>query len=94
MAGYPYGMPMEKNYTINLWNKIYAVKITDDPEFKKSEPHLLFEREIGTGGGGRNWDIHPDGKRFVMIKGGEKKPNRMNVVINWFEQLKRLAPVH
>jgi hypothetical protein len=39
-------------------------------------------------------DIHPDGRRFLMIKAfateftGETQLPRINIVLNWFEQLK------
>jgi len=48
-----------------------------------------------------NWDIHPDGKRFLMIKppaaaGSESTsagPRKINIVLNWFEELKDRVPV-
>jgi hypothetical protein len=44
------------------------------------------------------WDISPDGKRFLMMKetgaaasaGGRSR--KINLVVNWFEELKRLVP--
>jgi pectate lyase len=47
---------------------------------------------------GHPWDIHPDGKRFLMMKpqdaaSKEKGPRpKMVVVTNWFEELKQRAP--
>ena len=45
------------------------------------------------------WDISPDGKRFLMMKepaatasaGGG--PRKINIVLNWFEELKQRVPV-
>lgn len=37
-----------------------------------------------------NYDVAPDG-RFLMIQ-GEGAPTQVNVVLNWFEELKRLVP--
>jgi len=43
-------------------------------------------------------DISPDGKRFLMIKetaSGEsaaESPRKINVVLNWFEELKQRVP--
>ena len=36
----------------------------------------------------------PDGQRFLMIKKDRQAspPERLHVVLNWFEELKRLAP--
>ena len=42
------------------------------------------------------FDIHPDGKRFVMVTMGDPLPplpDQINVVLHWFEELKRRAPV-
>jgi hypothetical protein len=48
------------------------------------------------------WDISPDGKRFLMIRpqtltgtGAEaaQLQPKINIVVNWFEQLKQRVPV-
>ena len=44
---------------------------------------------------GRIYDISPDGRRFLVIRSADEEPSaQMNVVLNWFEELKRLAPVN
>ena len=41
----------------------------------------------------RNYDISPDGKRFLLLKEtDEQSPPHVIVVLNWFEELKRLVP--
>jgi len=46
----------------------------------------------------RDYDITPDGQRFLMIfpqgetDSAESSTQRINVVLNWFEELKRLVP--
>jgi hypothetical protein len=41
-----------------------------------------------------SWDISPDGKRFLMLKEAEAEASRkINIVLNWFEELKQKAPV-
>jgi hypothetical protein len=44
---------------------------------------------------GRTYDVSADGRRFLMVKGDptadQATPN-MVVVLNWFEELKRLVP--
>jgi len=45
--------------------------------------------------GHRNYDISKDGGRFLMIKQVDEQPaqvTHLNVVLNWFEELKRLVP--
>jgi hypothetical protein len=47
-----------------------------------------------SGGGGRAWDPHPDGERFLMIK-VPSEPDlvaRLHVVVNWSEELRQRAP--
>ena len=48
-------------------------------------------------GGGTVYDVTPDGKRLLVISRGEEGTapdvQRINVVVNWFEELKRLVPV-
>ena len=36
----------------------------------------------------------PDGQRFLMLKSSEEQPapTQINVVLNWFEELKRRVP--
>ena len=77
-------------------NKMMAVEITTQPTFRAGTPTLLFE--------GQYWhqermlradyDTTPDGQRFLMIKEGERQEaaRQINVVLNWFEELKRLVP--
>ena len=62
-------------------------------------PEVLFEAPYRSSapGRGRPWDVAADG-RFLMIKesgsGQEASgPAQINVVLNWAEELKRLAPV-
>jgi len=38
------------------------------------------------------YDISPDGQHFLMIEEVPAKQAQINVVLNWFEELKRLVP--
>ncbi len=40
------------------------------------------------------YDVTPDGQRFVMVQAVEQEAgaSQINVVLNWFEELKRLVP--
>jgi len=44
----------------------------------------------------RSYDVTPDGRRFLMIKENEQvsAATGINVVLNWFEELKQRVPVH
>ena len=41
-----------------------------------------------------NYDVAPDGQGFVMVQVGpaDLVPTKVNVVLNWFEELKHTAP--
>ena len=73
-----------------------AVPVTTKPRFRPGTAKVLFEGQyaIGTYLGFSNFDIAPDGKSFVMIKADEEwgRATEVRVVLNWFEELERLAP--
>lgn len=53
-----------------------------------STPRLLFEEEyIFDGGPVVNVDVHPDGRRFLMLQPSHRDPpvTHINVVLNYFE---------
>jgi Tol biopolymer transport system component len=76
-------------------DKMMAVSFITEPELRVGRPRLLFEGKYrGSWPWGRNYDISPDGKRFIMITDEEQqsKPTQIKVVLNWSEELKRLVP--
>ena len=75
-------------------DKMMAVDIVTEPEFRPTKPRLLFEGNYRDVPYGRMYDITPDGKRFVMVQEIEQDSaaTQINVVLNWFEELKRLVP--
>jgi Tol biopolymer transport system component/aminoglycoside phosphotransferase (APT) family kinase protein len=76
-------------------NKMMAVAISTSRELKLSPPRLLFDQRyaFGVGVTTSNYDISHDGQRFVMVK-GETGSGRLNVVLNWFEELKQRITNH
>ena len=72
-------------------NKMMAVDIESQSNLAVGKPRLLFERPLPVI---TSFDVTPDGQRFLMIQAGEQQaePNQLNVVLNWFEELKRLVP--
>lgn len=82
---------------------VMAVAVETDTVFRAGTPKKLFSRSPYSGGGatpGTPWDIHPDGKRFLMMKlpgaqgDGDTAavPGTINVFLNWLEELKQRAP--
>ena len=65
-----------------------AVDIQTEPTFTAGKPRLFFEGQY------IDWDVALDGQRFLMIQAvePEQPATQINVVLNWFEELKRRVP--
>jgi hypothetical protein len=74
-------------------NKMMAVDISTSPDIALSTPRLLFEQRYAYGRTTTlpNYDVSPDGRRFLMVK-DESGLGRLNVVLNWVEELKARVP--
>jgi eukaryotic-like serine/threonine-protein kinase len=76
--------------------KMMAVDVATQPGFAAGKPQMLFEGQyVPTPGTLPNYDVSPDGQRFLMLKPSEQEqaaPTQINVVLNWFEELKRRVP--
>ena len=78
-------------------DKMMAVQTTLKPSFSAGKPSVLFEGEYAlTLATKANYDVTPDGKRFLMLKPikQDNSVTQINVVLNWFEELKRKAPTN
>jgi eukaryotic-like serine/threonine-protein kinase len=77
-------------------DKMMAVDVTTQPNFLAGKPKMLFEgRYVPSGGTLPDYDVSPDGQRFLMLKPIEQQQvgvTQINVVLNWTEELKRLVP--
>ena len=73
---------------------LIAVSVQTEPDFTASIPEVVFEGPylVETG---RNYDLHPDGQRFLMVKEGTgtEAATQLHVVQHWFEELQRLVPI-
>jgi serine/threonine protein kinase/Tol biopolymer transport system component len=110
-GGSPLWSPDGRELFYRSGDATMAVDIETEPTFKRGNPKTLFrgtylsttsQKIVMT-----PWDIHPDGKKFLMIKpsgvpaGGStaEKPAtapprpKINIVVNWFEELKQRVPV-
>jgi serine/threonine-protein kinase len=71
-------------------NRIMAVQIQASTHLVVGGPRPLFEL---SGTYAEPFDIAPDGQRFLMVRWREPQPpTHISVVVNWFEELNRLAP--
>jgi Tol biopolymer transport system component len=74
-------------------NAMMSVEVSASPELALSPPRLLFEQRYAYGNtvSMANYDVSPDGQRFLMVK-DDSSSGRLNIVLDWFDELKRLAP--
>jgi hypothetical protein len=72
-----------------------AVPLETSTILEVGTPRMLFEGQYlagtGPGNGTQFYDVSSDCQRFVMIQ-AEQVPTQIHVVLNWYEELKRLAP--
>jgi serine/threonine-protein kinase len=77
-------------------NQVWAVDVQAGSSISAGKPRLLFEQPgYLRSAPNRGWDISPDGRRFLMVKVDEREAEpvtEMILVLNWFEELKRLCP--
>ncbi len=73
-------------------NRMMSVPVTIGSSFQPGTPSVLFTHD-NPSGPPPAYSVCPDGKRFVMLQpSGQETPGQINVVLNWFEELKRLVP--
>ena len=92
---HPRWNPSGKELFYRNGDNMMAVAVSTNPEMTLSKPQLLFARRysFGTNITLANFDVSPDGQRFLMVK-DDPGAARLNVVLNWTEELKRLVPTN
>jgi len=71
--------------------KWMSVAVTLTPEFKAEKPRLLFKGPYVMIGN-QSYDVTTDGQRFLVLEPLEQGTvTYLNVVLNWFEDVKRKA---
>jgi len=73
-------------------NKWMVVSISTEPKFTAGPPRVLFEGPFNNVSG-ISYDVAPDG-RFLVLKPeyDDSEVRELHVVLNWFDELKRLVP--
>jgi serine/threonine-protein kinase len=75
-----------------------AAPISYEPTLRVGAPQRLFETtaRFPSAPGGRAWDVDPSGERFLMIRAPSAAAAgtepRIDVVVNWFEELESRVP--
>ncbi len=80
-------------YFISNQGKMMATPVQTNPAFSLGHTRELFDvtRMVIPNDPTPNWDISPDGKRFIMIRntGFNSSTTKFNVILNWGAELDR-----
>lgn len=68
-------------------SKLMAVDVTSGATFNAGQPHQLFQQLATT-----TWDTTPDKNRFLVELSSRQLGATLNLVTNWFEELRKKAP--
>jgi hypothetical protein len=78
----------ERELYYQVGDAMMAVDVTTEPTLSVSRPRLLFRGQFA-GIQGKNYDVTPDGQRFLMVQTiNPVAPKDVTVVLNWMEDLR------
>ena len=84
----PAWSPSGKELFYRRGEQLISVAVQPVPDFTATAGRVLFEAPYETIVGGRNYDVTPDGQRFVMIRrDASDVPQRFHVTTGWFDEL-------
>jgi hypothetical protein len=69
--------------------KMMTVDTEFAPAFRAGTPKMLFEKVSS------DYDVHPDGKRFLMLKpaAAATDNSELHIILNWFDDLRKRVPL-
>ena len=79
---------------------VVSVNTTPSFSIRNPGPAIAVGLPVVVSLGSRSYDITPDGTAFLAIspvsvtQPGSVETQEIDIVVNWFEELKRLVPVH
>jgi serine/threonine-protein kinase len=72
----------------NVRGEMFATTIGRGPAFEHSPPTRLFSRpEMAVQQYFRSYDVHPDGRRFLMLQTGGSATTSLGVIVNWRQRV-------
>jgi hypothetical protein len=71
-------------------NELAVVEVQTSPTFRASHPQIFFKPVQP-----QRWDVAPGGKRALLVEHPDTPASaaRLEVVVDWFEDLRRRLPV-
>jgi serine/threonine-protein kinase len=77
----------------NVRGEMFATTIGAGPVFEHSAPTRLFSLpEMAIQQYYRSYDIHPDGRRFMMLNTGGAATTSLDIIFNWEQRVTGTAP--
>ena len=75
-------------------DQMMVVEVGQQPTFSTSRPKPLFAAVFTRGDIYANYDVSPDGARFIVVNPGEdeRRATDVSVLLNWTEELKQKIP--
>jgi serine/threonine-protein kinase len=71
-------------YFRDIRGDMHVVTVTAGKEFQHGAPKPLFSRPgLALQDFYRSYDVHPDGKRFLMLGSGDAEARSLSVILNW-----------
>ena len=68
-----------------------SARILAQPTLRSEKARTLFP--VPTPMFKRRFDISPDGKRFVVVRGGSATSGEVTVIMNWLKELQKRVPL-
>ena len=84
-----YQVEAERDGDVRLMAVQYGI---DGDQFLPEKPSELFRSPFAMGPRAE-YDVSPDGERFVMLRRENTNRTPLTFVVNWFDELKRLVPI-
>jgi Tol biopolymer transport system component len=73
--------------------EMFAVPVSTAGRFVNGTPNRLFATTgLAVEENYRIYDVHPDGKRFLMVQSGGFDATQLNVIFNWRVEFERMQP--
>jgi len=78
-------------------DKMMAVDVATQPNFSAGKPRILFRDDyVHSPVTSPDYDVSRDAQRFLMLKTVDPvqpAPTQINIVLNWFEELRQRVPL-
>jgi Tol biopolymer transport system component len=76
---------------------VMAVDVRTQPTLQIGTPRQLFQGSFPglptiLGSFWSNYDVTPDGRRFLMVEATEDRDSRLNVIRHWLDEVTRKEP--